>query len=51
MIGLNRPYDLLFREMKRSEEEIRVARDELEARVTERTEELVLVARADASNP
>ena len=40
VIGLNRPYDLLFRKMKRSEEEIRVARDELEARVTERTEEL-----------
>jgi len=40
VIGLNRPYDLLFREMKRSEEEIRVARDELEARVAERTEEL-----------
>ena len=39
-IGLNRPYDLLFREMKRSEEGIRVARDELEARVAERTEEL-----------
>ena len=43
VIGLNRPYDLLFREMKRSEEEIRVARDELEARVTERTEELRVV--------
>jgi PAS domain S-box-containing protein len=40
VIGLNRPYDLLFREMKRSEEEIRVARDELETRVTERTEAL-----------
>ena len=40
VFGLNRPYDLLFREMKRSEEEIRVARDALEARVTERTEEL-----------
>jgi len=39
-IGLNRPYDLLFRELKRSEEEIRVARDGLEARVAERTEEL-----------
>ena len=43
VIGLNRPYDLLFREMKRSEEEIRVARDELESRVTERTEELRVV--------
>ncbi len=38
--GLIRPYDLMFRNLKRSEEEIRVARDELEARVTERTEEL-----------
>ena len=40
VIGLNRPYDLIFREMKRSEEEIRLARDELETRVAERTEEL-----------
>ena len=43
VIGLNRPYDLLFREMKRSEEAARVARDELDARVTERTEELRVV--------
>lgn len=43
VIGLNRPYDLLFREMKRSEGEIRVARDEMEARVTKRTEELRVV--------
>lgn len=40
VFGLNRPYDLLFREMKRSEEKIRIARDELDARVNERTEEL-----------
>lgn len=40
VIGLNRPYDLLFREMKRSEEGIRVARDALETRVAERTEAL-----------
>jgi PAS domain S-box-containing protein len=40
VIGLNRPYDLLFREMKRSEEGTRVARDALETRVAERTEEL-----------
>ena len=38
--GLNRPYDLMFRNLKRSEEEIRVARDEMEARVNKRTEEL-----------
>jgi PAS domain S-box-containing protein len=43
VIGLNRPYDLLFREMKRSEEKIRIARDELDARVNERTEELRVV--------
>lgn len=41
--GLIRPYDLLFRNLKRSEEEIRIARDEQEARVTERTEELRVV--------
>ncbi|HEX7524084.1 MAG TPA: ATP-binding protein, partial [Candidatus Deferrimicrobium sp.] len=41
--GLIRPYDLLFRNLKRSEEEIHIARDELEARVTERTEELRVV--------
>lgn len=41
--GLIRPYDLLFRNLKRSEEEIRIARDELEARVTGRTEELRVV--------
>ena len=43
VIGLNRPYDLLFREMKRSEEKILAARDELETRVAERTEEIRVV--------
>ena len=38
--GLLRPYDLLFRKMKQGEEELRAARDGLEARVTSRTEEL-----------
>jgi len=43
VIGLNRPYDLLFRKLKVSEEEIRIARDELETRVAKRTEELQAV--------
>ena len=38
--GLLRPYDLLFRNLKRSEEEARAARSELEIRVGERTAEL-----------
>ncbi len=38
--GLIRPYSVLFRNLKKSEEELRVARDGLEARVAERTEEL-----------
>jgi PAS domain S-box-containing protein len=38
--GLRKPYDLLFLTLRRSEEEIRAARDGLESRVAERTEEL-----------
>jgi len=38
--GLVRPYNLLFRSLKRSEEELRAARDGLEARVAERSAEL-----------
>ena len=38
--GLLRPYDLLFRNLKRSEEEARAARNDLEVRVGERTAEL-----------
>ena len=38
--GLLRPYELLFRNLKRSEEEAQTARSELEVRVGERTDEL-----------
>jgi len=38
--GLIRPYGLLFRNLKRSEEELRAARDSLESGVAERTAEL-----------
>jgi PAS domain S-box-containing protein len=38
--GLIRPYDLMFRNLKKSEEEVRAARDGLELRVAERTAEL-----------
>ncbi len=38
--GLMRPYALLFRNLKRSEEEAHAARNALEARVSERTREL-----------
>ncbi len=38
--GLLRPYDLVFRNLKRSEEEAQAARSELESRVAGRTREL-----------
>ena len=38
--GLLRPYDLLFRNLKRSEENARAVRNDLEVRVGERTAEL-----------
>lgn len=39
--GLTKPYNLLFRNLKKSEEALRISRDELELRVKERTAELV----------
>jgi signal transduction histidine kinase len=38
--GLDKPYSLLFRNLKQSEEELRQSRDNLEERVQERTEQL-----------
>jgi PAS domain S-box-containing protein len=38
--GLIRPYEVMFRNLKQSEVELRAARDGLESRVAERTEEL-----------
>jgi signal transduction histidine kinase len=38
--GLDKPYSLLFRNLKQSEEELRLSRDNLEERVQERTEQL-----------
>jgi PAS domain S-box-containing protein len=39
-IGLKEPYNLLFRDLKQSEQQLQVARDELEMRVRQRTAEL-----------
>jgi signal transduction histidine kinase len=38
--GLDQPYNLLFRNLKQSEEALRLSRDSLEERVQERTEQL-----------
>ncbi|MCE5243033.1 MAG: MASE3 domain-containing protein [Syntrophobacteraceae bacterium] len=39
--GLTKPYDILFRDLKQSESALRSAHDQLEAKVRERTRELV----------
>ncbi|MGD9369622.1 MAG: MASE3 domain-containing protein, partial [Desulfobacteraceae bacterium] len=39
--GLRRPYDLLFRDLKQSRENLQTAHDQLEQRVRDRTAELV----------
>ena len=44
--GLAKPYNLLFRDLKQSEEALRQAHDKLEIRVQERTAELAKVNRA-----
>lgn len=40
-IGLSKPYDLLFRDLKRTQEALSLARDSLEERITHRTRDLV----------
>jgi signal transduction histidine kinase len=40
--GVRRPFDVLFRDLKHSEEALRAARDHLDAKVRERTAELEL---------
>lgn len=41
--GLVKPYNLVFRDLKKREEELAVAKDDLEKQVTERTAELVRI--------